>query len=58
MATHFKAEIRRSEVVQQALAEHMRILEALEKRDAKRASAEMVAHIHEWQAYFVNSFGR
>ncbi|MEI6232950.1 MAG: GntR family transcriptional regulator [Planctomycetota bacterium] len=46
------------EVVQQALAEHMRILEALEKRDAKRASAEMVAHIHEWQAYFVNSFGR
>lgn len=44
------------EVLRQALAEHCRILEALEKRDPKAAAAEMAAHIHEWQAYFVNRF--
>jgi len=43
-------------VLRQALAEHYRILDALERRDAKSAAAEMVAHIHEWQAYFVNRF--
>ena len=44
------------EVLRQALAEHYRILNALERRDAKSAAAEMVAHIHEWQTYFVNRF--
>jgi DNA-binding GntR family transcriptional regulator len=44
------------EVLRQALAEHYRILNALELRDAKSAAVEMVAHIHEWQTYFVNRF--
>jgi DNA-binding GntR family transcriptional regulator len=44
------------EVLQQALDEHCRILDALERRDAKAAGQEMVAHIKEWQAYFVNHF--
>lgn len=44
------------EVLQQALAEHIRILDALEKRDPKEASREMVSHIQEWQSYFVNHF--
>lgn len=46
------------EVLQQALDEHIRILEALERRDAKAASREMVSHIQEWQTYFVNYFPR
>jgi len=46
------------EVLQQALEEHYRILGALEKRDAKEASREMVSHIQEWQTYFVNHFPR
>jgi DNA-binding GntR family transcriptional regulator len=45
-------------VLQQALDEHCRILDALEKRDAKAAGQEMAAHIKEWQAYFVNHFPR
>jgi DNA-binding GntR family transcriptional regulator len=44
------------EVLQQALEEHNRILAALEKRDPKEASREMVSHIQEWQTYFVNHF--
>jgi GntR family transcriptional regulator, rspAB operon transcriptional repressor len=44
------------EVLRQALAEHFLILEALEKREPKAAATQMVAHIHEWQAYFVNRF--
>jgi DNA-binding GntR family transcriptional regulator len=44
------------EVLRQALAEHYRILEALERRDPKAAATEMIAHIQEWQAYFVNQF--
>jgi DNA-binding GntR family transcriptional regulator len=43
-------------VLRQALAEHYRILEALERRDPKAAATEMIAHIQEWQAYFVNQF--
>jgi DNA-binding GntR family transcriptional regulator len=46
------------DVLGQALAEHLRILEALESRDAKAAAAEMRAHIHEWQTYFVGQFKR
>jgi DNA-binding GntR family transcriptional regulator len=44
--------------LQQALEEHVRILTALEERDADTARGEMVAHIHEWQAYFVRHFPR
>jgi len=46
------------DVLPQALAEHLRILEALERRDARKAAAEMYAHIHEWQNYFVSQFKR
>lgn len=44
------------EVLQQALEEHVHILDALEKRDAKEAARQMVSHIQEWQTYFVNHF--
>jgi GntR family transcriptional regulator, rspAB operon transcriptional repressor len=44
--------------LQDALAEHFGILDALEKRDAESASRMMVEHIQEWQAYFVNHFPR
>jgi len=46
------------EDLQEALAEHFQILDALEKRDAESASKSMVEHIQEWQAYFVNHFPR
>lgn len=46
------------ECLQLALNEHRQILDALEKRDAERAAQAMVAHIQEWQAYFVNHFPR
>jgi DNA-binding GntR family transcriptional regulator len=42
----------------QALEEHFRILEGLERRNPERASRSMVEHIQEWQAYFVNHFPR
>jgi DNA-binding GntR family transcriptional regulator len=44
--------------LQDALAEHFQILDALERRDADLASRLMVEHIQEWQAYFVNHFPR
>jgi DNA-binding GntR family transcriptional regulator len=44
------------DVLQQALDEHIHILDALEKRDAKEAAREMGAHIQEWRTYFVNHF--
>lgn len=46
------------ESLQRAVAEHDRILDALEKRDADNAAARMGEHIREWQAYFVNHFPR
>ena len=46
------------DVLAPALREHLRILDALERRDADRAAREMVEHIHEWQAYFVAHFPR
>ncbi len=46
------------DVLPQALAEHNRILDALERRDGKKSAAEMSAHVHEWQTYFVNQFKR
>ena len=39
-----------------ALEEHVRILDALEKRDAKEAQRAMFDHLQEWQAYFVRRF--
>ncbi len=41
------------DVLNQALAEHVVILDALDRRDASEAHAAMVNHIHEWQRYFV-----
>jgi DNA-binding GntR family transcriptional regulator len=42
--------------LQQALHEHLIILDALDARDPERASVSMVEHIREWQAYFVSHF--
>jgi DNA-binding GntR family transcriptional regulator len=44
--------------LRQGLEEHYLILAALERRDGKEASRAMVAHIREWQAYFVSQFSR
>lgn len=44
--------------LQQALAEHIAILDALEKRDPDAAAQNMLVHVQEWQAYFVNHFPR
>lgn len=44
--------------LQQALAEHIAILDALEKRDPDTAAKTMLTHVSEWQAYFVNHFPR
>ena len=44
------------EVLQQALAEHIEILDALEARDGQRARAAMKAHIDYWQIYFSEKF--
>ena len=46
------------DVLQNALAEHFQILDALEKRDGELAARKMVEHIQEWQTYFVNHFSR
>jgi len=47
-----------AEVLQKALKEHEKILDALEKRDPTAARDAMVAHIATWQDYFVKSFPR
>lgn len=39
-----------------ALAEHERILDALERRDPDAAAQTMGQHIGEWQAYYVNHY--
>ncbi len=44
------------DVLQTALDEHGRILDALERRDPDDAAQAMASHIREWQAYFVNHF--
>jgi DNA-binding GntR family transcriptional regulator len=41
------------EGLQQALAEHVSILAALEAHDGKLARERMVAHIAAWQAHFI-----
>jgi DNA-binding GntR family transcriptional regulator len=50
----FNKLVTNGEDLQQALTEHVRILEALEHRDPEAAAAAMIAHIQEWQAYFAN----
>ena len=42
------------EVLQQAMEEHYRILDALAERDPEKARQAMIVHIQEWQAYFIN----
>jgi len=44
--------------LQQALDEHLRILDTLEQRDPEQAAGAMLNHITEWQAYFTNQFPR
>ncbi len=44
--------------LQEALAEHFQILEALGNRDGATAARCMVAHIEKWQAYFVEHLPR
>lgn len=48
----------KAEDLKEALAEHFRILDAFEKRDADLAAKSMVDHIRKWQAYFVKLFPR
>ncbi len=42
------------EVLQQAMEEHYRILDALAERNPEKAGQAMIVHIQEWQAYFIN----
>ena len=42
----------------QALAEHLQILDALERRDAEQASRLMAEHIRRRQAHFVDHFAK
>lgn len=42
-------------VLQRALREHLEILAALEARDGRLARERMVAHIAEWQDYFIRN---
>lgn len=42
--------------LQRALAEHVKILSAIESRDGRLARKEMEAHIGYWQVYFVEKF--
>ncbi len=42
--------------IHDGIDEHIAILDALEKRDAEAARAEMRHHIKEWQPYFVGKF--
>ena len=44
--------------LQNALAEHFQILDALEQQNGAKASQMMIEHIREWQAYFVSHFPR
>lgn len=46
------------DVLQQALREHRKILDALDARDPTAAAAAMLEHLQEWQAYFTRQFQR
>ena len=45
-----------AEVLHQALIEHVRILDALDRRDSPAARAAMESHIREWQTFFVQNY--
>ena len=47
-----------ADVLQQALAEHQEILQALHRQDPTECAAAMVSHIETWQVYFVKNFPR
>ncbi len=47
-----------TEILQNALAQHVEILDALEKGDGEIASNLMAQHVQEWQAFFVDHFSR
>lgn len=47
-----------TDLVPQSLAEHERVLDALDARDPQGARQAMLAHLREWQAYYVNSFSK
>jgi len=44
-----------ADVLQQALREHVSILEALEKKDGVLARQRMIAHITAWQDFFIRT---
>jgi DNA-binding GntR family transcriptional regulator len=44
-----------ADVLQQALQEHLAILEALEKKNGPLARERMIAHISAWQEFFIRS---
>jgi GntR family transcriptional regulator, rspAB operon transcriptional repressor len=54
----FNKMVTNAECLQQAIEEHLRILDALEHRDGEQAARAMVTHVAEWQAYFTNHFPR
>ena len=47
-----------AESLKDALAEHIMILDALQRRDGAAAAAAMIAHITHWQEYFIAHFRR
>lgn len=47
-----------SECLHHALVEHLRILDALDARQPEAARESMLAHIREWQTFFVQNFSQ
>lgn len=47
-----------ADVLHQALVEHVRILDALDRRDATAARSAMESHIREWQTFFVQNYSK
>jgi DNA-binding GntR family transcriptional regulator len=47
-----------ADVLQEALSEHRRILDALEHHDVRQARETMIVHIAHWQGYFCDQFAK
>lgn len=47
-----------ADLVPQSLAEHERVLAALDRRDPEAARSAMLMHLREWEAYYVRSFAQ
>lgn len=47
-----------ADLVPQSLAEHERVLAALDQRDPEAARSAMLTHLREWEAYYVRSFAQ